>query len=44
MNYAQAYAEEIEEALSDNTSVNFDMLKRMVPQASAFVVRKGGKA
>ncbi len=44
MNYAQAYAEEMEEALSDNTSVNFDMLKRMVPQASAFVVRKGRKA
>ncbi len=44
LNYAQAYAEEIEEALSDNTSVNFDMLKRMVPQASAFVAQKGRKA
>lgn len=37
-NYAQAFAEEIEEAIADQDSADFESLKRMLPQAEEFVV------
>jgi hypothetical protein len=43
INYAEAFPAEIQEALSENDSVDFVTLKRMVPQASEFVSRKGKK-
>jgi len=43
INYAEAFPEEIQEALSDNDSVDFETLKRMAPQAVDFVWRKGRK-
>jgi hypothetical protein len=44
INYAKAFPEEIEEALSENDSVNFEALKRIAPQAAEFVSRKGRKS
>lgn len=41
INYAEAFPEEIQEALSENDSVDFETLKRLVPQAADFVRRKG---
>jgi len=40
INYAEAFPEEIQEALSENDSVDFETLKRMVPQAADLVYRK----
>jgi hypothetical protein len=37
VNYAVAFPEEIENAVSENTAVDFEGLKRMLPQASEFV-------
>jgi uncharacterized protein (DUF433 family) len=39
-NYAKAYPEEIAEALTDNDSVDFESLSRMLPQAKEFVVNE----
>lgn len=39
--YAEAFPEEVNEALSEYDSVDFDSLKRMLPQAAEF---KSGKA
>jgi uncharacterized protein (DUF433 family) len=39
INYAKAFHDEIEVALSENTSVDFEGLKRMLPQAARFVSR-----
>lgn len=39
INYAQAFPREIEEALSENDSTDFDALKRMLPQAQEFVMK-----
>jgi uncharacterized protein (DUF433 family) len=33
VNYADAFPEEVEEAIAENASVDFDALKRMLPQA-----------
>ena len=33
INYAEAFPEEIEEALSENAATDFNALKRMLPQA-----------
>ena len=41
MNYAQAFPAEIEDALSENESVDLATLKRMAPQTVEFVDRKG---
>jgi hypothetical protein len=41
--YAEAYVAEIEEAIAENEAVNFDTLKRMVPQATELVSRKTRK-
>jgi uncharacterized protein (DUF433 family) len=43
INYAEAFPAEIQEALSENDSVDFERLKRMMPQAGEFVSRKGKK-
>jgi hypothetical protein len=39
INYAKAFPEEIETALSENADMDFDALKRMLPQAGEFVSR-----
>jgi len=40
INYAKAFHNEIEMALSENASVDFEALKRMLPQAAKFVSRR----
>jgi hypothetical protein len=40
INYAHAFPDEIEAALSENAATDFDALKRMLPQAAEFVSRK----
>lgn len=44
MNYAKAFPEEIAEAVAENASVDFDVLKGMLPQAREFVSRKATKS
>lgn len=41
MNYAQAFPAEIEDALSENESIDLATLTRMAPQTVEFVDRKG---
>ena len=36
INYAEAFPEEINEAMAENESADFDALKRMLPQTAAF--------
>jgi len=43
MNYAQAYPEEIQEALDENDSVDFLTLQRLAPQTAEFVYPQGRK-
>jgi uncharacterized protein (DUF433 family) len=38
LHYAEAFPEEIDEALAENDGVDFQALKRMLPQAEEFVV------
>lgn len=40
VNYAEAFAEEIEESLAENDAVDLDALKRMLPQTVEFPVGK----
>ena len=40
INYAQAFPKEIDEATAENDSADFEMLKRMLPQAVVFASRK----
>lgn len=40
IHYAEAFPEEIEGALSENAAIDFESLKRMLPQAAEFVSRK----
>lgn len=40
INYAEAFPQEIEEAIAENSSTDFETLKRMLPQAVEFVSRK----
>lgn len=40
INYAEAFPEEIEEATAENDSIDFDTLKRMLPQAVDSALRK----
>jgi hypothetical protein len=40
VNYAAAFPEEINEAMAENESMDFEALKRMLPQAAEFVPRK----
>src|SRR6202008_3147209 len=43
VNYAKAFPEEIEAALSENAATDFEALKRMLPQATELVSRGAGK-
>lgn len=43
VNYAEAYPSEIEEAIAENDAVDFNALKRMLPQATASASRKAAK-
>jgi len=43
INYAKAFPEEIEEAVSENTATDFEALRRMLPQATEFVSRRSPK-
>ena len=40
INYTEVFPEEIEEAMSENDSADFETLKRMLPQATEFVSTK----
>jgi hypothetical protein len=44
INYANAFPEEISAALSENAAVDFEAVKRMLPQASEFVSRRATKS
>jgi predicted alpha-1,6-mannanase (GH76 family) len=43
LNYSEAFPEEINDALAENDAAGFDSLKRMLPQAAEFIVRKAPK-
>jgi hypothetical protein len=43
VNYAEAFPEEIQEAIAENDAVDFPALKRMLPQATASTSRKAAK-
>jgi hypothetical protein len=43
VHYAEAFGEEIEEAMADNDAMDFKSLKRMLPQAAEFVAGKAKK-
>jgi len=43
VHYAEAFPEEINEALSENDSTDFDSLKRMLPQTAEFTSGKAGR-
>jgi hypothetical protein len=43
INYAKAFPEEIEGALSENAATDFEALKRMLPQATEFVSKRSPK-
>ncbi|HEV3316089.1 MAG TPA: transcriptional regulator [Candidatus Angelobacter sp.] len=43
VNYAAAFPEEINEAMTENDFSDFEILKRMLPQAAEFVPRKAVK-
>ena len=43
INYAKAFPEEIEGALSENAATDFEALKRMLPQATELVSRRAPK-
>jgi len=44
INYAKAFPEEIEGALSENAATDLEALRRMLPQASEFVTRRALKS
>lgn len=44
INYAKAFPEEIENALSENAATDFEALKRMLPQAAKFGVLSAAKS
>ncbi len=43
INYAKAFPEEIEGALSENAAMDFESLKRLLPQAAEFVAGKSSR-
>ncbi len=43
INYAKAFPEEIESALSENAATDFERLKRMLPQAAQFGLKSAAK-
>lgn len=44
INYAKAFPEEIEAAVSENAATDFEALKRMLPQATEFISRRSPKS
>lgn len=44
MNYARAFPEEIGGAVSENDAVDFEALKRMLPQTAKFTAKKATKS
>jgi uncharacterized protein (DUF433 family) len=44
VNYAEAFADEIDEALAENDTATFTSIRRVLPQASEFIARKSAKA
>lgn len=42
-NYAKAFPEEIDEAIAENDAMDFEALKRKLPQAVEFSVGKTGR-
>jgi len=40
VNYAEAFPDEVQEAIAENEAVDFDALKRMLPQATDFTPSK----
>src|SRR5215472_13753028 len=43
INYAKAFPEEIETAISENAATDFEAVKRMLPQATEFVSKRASK-
>jgi uncharacterized protein (DUF433 family) len=43
INYAEAFPDEIAEALAENDAADFEALKRMLPQAAEFAAAKSAK-
>jgi hypothetical protein len=43
VHYADAFPSEIDEALAENDAMDFEALKRMLPQAVEFVAKKAAK-
>ena len=43
VNYAKAFPEEIDGALSENSATDFEALKRMLPQATEFISTRSPK-
>jgi uncharacterized protein (DUF433 family) len=43
INYAAAFPDEINEAIAENQATGFEVLKRMLPQASEFIPRKAAR-
>jgi hypothetical protein len=44
VNYAKVFPDEIETAISENADMDFDALKRMLPQAMEFVLGRASKS
>jgi hypothetical protein len=42
VHYAEAFPEEIKEAMAENDATDFETLRRMLPQAAEFVAGKSG--
>lgn len=44
VNYAQSFPQEIDEALAENDTTDFDRLKRLLPQAADFRSKKAARS
>jgi uncharacterized protein (DUF433 family) len=43
IHYAEAFPEEVDEAITDNAATDFKMLKQMLPQVTEFIAGKATK-
>jgi hypothetical protein len=43
VNYAAAFPEEVNEAIAENQTMDFEAMKRMLPQATEFVSKRAAK-
>src|SRR5271155_3422493 len=43
VNYAAAFSEEINEAMAENEAIDFEALKRMLPQATEFIPKRSAR-